>query len=54
MIPRGLPTTKATISAMTSGEANNSGLIDSKCTPVANKAKMGRASSAENGWSLLA
>ena len=49
MIPRGLPTTKATISAMTSGEANNSGLIDSKCTPVANKAKMGRASSAENG-----
>ena len=33
MIPRGLPTTKATISAMTSGEANNSGLIDSKCTP---------------------
>ena len=34
---------------MTSGETNNNGLIDSKCTPVANRAKMGRASSAENG-----
>ena len=49
MMPKGLPTTKATISAITNGEASNSGLTDSKCTPVANRAKMGRASSAENG-----
>ena len=44
----------ATMMAMTTGETSNIGVIESKCTPVAKKAKMGNASNAENGCSLSA
>ncbi len=54
MMPNGLPTTSATMMAMTTGETSSIGVIASKCTPVAKNAKIGRASSAENGCSLSA
>ena len=54
MMPRGLPTTSATITATTTGETNSAKVNDSKCTPVANSAKIGNASSSENGCSLSA
>ena len=54
IMPNGLPTTRATITATTTGEMNRANVNDSKCTPVANKAKIGRASNAENGCSLSA
>lgn len=54
MMPSGLPTNSATMMAMTTGETSNIGVIESKCTPVAKKAKMGNASNAENGCSLSA
>ena len=54
MMPKGLPITNATMTATTTGETNSAKVNDSKCTPVANSAKIGKASNAENGCSLSA
>ena len=52
MMPNGLPTTKATTMPMTIGDTNSSADSEPRCTPVANSAKIGNASSAENGCNL--
>ena len=52
MMPNGLPTTRAATMPMTTGEVSSAGLSVSKCTPAANSAKTGSATSDESGWSL--
>ena len=54
MMPSGLPITSATMMPMTTGDSISAGDSSAKCTPVANSANIGSASSEENGCNLLA